>query len=266
MNILFLGDIVGRSGRDAVIKHLPELRKTHALDMVVVNGDNAAAGFGINAAICKDLFAAGADIVTGGDHIWDQKDIIPYLAQEKRLLRPQNFPASAPGTGTALVTLANGKKILVLHLLGQVFHKEHAACPFATADSVLESYKLGKNIDVIIVDMHAEATSEKMAMGRYLDGRVSMVVGSHTHVPTMDARILPKGSAYQTDAGMCGDYNSVIGFEESGPLARFLTKISKHKMDAANGPATVCGTLVKTDDKTGLAKSCQVLQVPKPLS
>jgi 2',3'-cyclic-nucleotide 2'-phosphodiesterase len=265
MKLLFLGDIVGRTGRDAVIAALPKLRAEHGLDFIVVSGDNAAGGFGITGDICKDLFAAGADVITGGDHIWDQKDISKYLANEKCLLRPANFPDRAPGRGHGIFETRGGKKVLVIHVLGQVFHKEHTDCPFATADKILNGMMLGKNIDAILVDTHAEATSEKMAMGKYLDGRVSLVTGSHTHVPTADARILPKGTAYQTDAGMCGDYDSVIGFEASGPLERFLTKISRIKMEAASGPATVCGTLVETDDKTGLAKSCQAIQYPKPL-
>jgi len=263
MKLLFLGDIVGRSGRDAVVAALPKLRTEHALDFIVVSGDNAAGGFGMTEQVGKELFAAGADVITGGDHIWDQKDISSYLAKEKRLLRPANFPERAPGRGHGIFETKSGKKIFVLHLLGQVFHKEHTDCPFATADKLLGGVILGKTVDAILVDTHAEATSEKMAMGKYLDGRVSLVTGSHTHVPTADARILPKGTAYQTDAGMCGDYDSVIGFEASGPLERFLTKISRIKMEPASGVATVCGTLVETDDKTGLAKSCQAIQYPK---
>jgi len=265
MKLLFLGDVVGRSGRDALVKHLPKLQAEHALDFVVVNGDNAAGGFGITPQLCKEFFDAGADVVTGGDHIWDQKEIVPYLSMEKRLLRPQNFPEKTPGAGHGVFTAKSGKKILVLHTLGQVFHKEHTNCPFATADKILESVKLAANVSAILVDFHAEATSEKMAMGQYLDGRVSVVVGSHTHVPTNDARILLKGTAYQTDAGMCGDYNSVIGFAPAGPMERFLTKITKAKMEPAAGVATLCGLLVETDDATGLAKSCKAMQFPKAL-
>lgn len=265
MKILFLGDIVGRSGRDAVAKHLPKLREQRALDFVVVSGDNAAGGFGITPQICKELFACGADVITGGDHVWDQKEIFPYIGGEKRLLRPHNFPDRAPGTGQGIYETKSGKKVMVLHLLGQVFHKEHTNCPFATADKVLEAVRLGAGVSAILVDMHAEATSEAMAMGKYLDGRVSVVTGSHTHVPTADARILPKGTAYHTDAGMCGDYDSVIGFQAGGPLERFLTKIPKAKMEPAEGEATLCGTLVETDDKTGLAVKCEAVQYPKAL-
>lgn len=261
MKLLFAGDVVGRSGREAVIKQVPLLRREHGLDFVVVNGDNAAGGFGINPGICKEFFAAGVDVITGGDHIWDQKEIIPLLAVEKRLLRPHNFPVHNPGGGFGIFTLANGKKIAVLHLLGQVFHKEHTSCPFTLADELLASCKLGIQAHAVLVDFHAEATSEKCAMGQYLDGRVSVVVGSHTHIPTADVRILSKGTAYQTDAGMCGDYNSVIGFEPKAPLERFLTKIGKNKLEAASGPATFCGLLVETDDKTGVAVKCEAVQI-----
>ncbi len=266
MKILFLGDIVGRSGRDAVVKHLPKLKKDLALDFIVVSGDNAAGGFGITPQICKDLFDAGADVVTGGDHIWDQKEIVPYLSTEKRLLRPHNFPDKTPGTGVGTYTAKNGAKIMVIHLLGQVFIRDHTNCPFAAADKLLDGIKLGNSVAAVLVDFHAEATSEAMAMGIHLDGRVSAVTGSHTHVPTADARVLPKGTGYHTDAGMCGDYNSVIGFDPAGPMERFLTKIPKAKMEPASGDATLCGTLIETDDKTGLAVKCAVLQYPKPLS
>ena len=261
MKILFCGDVVGRSGREAVIKHVPRLRQEWGLDFVVVNGDNAAGGFGINPVICREFFAAGVDVITGGDHIWDQKEIIPMLASDKRLLRPHNFPPKNPGKGFEIFTLANGKKIAVIHLLGQVFHKEHLPCPFAMADELLTGQKLGANLQAILVDFHAEATSEKCAMGHYLDGRVSVVVGSHTHIPTSDVRVMPKGTAYQTDAGMCGDYNSVIGFAPEAPLERFLTKIGKVKLEAASGEATLCGLLVETDDQTGLALSATAVSI-----
>ncbi|MBV8938314.1 MAG: YmdB family metallophosphoesterase [Alphaproteobacteria bacterium] len=260
MKLLFCGDVVGRSGREAVLKHLPGLVKEHALDFVVVSVDNAAGGFGVSPEVAREFLNAGVDVLTGGDHIWDQKEIVPYLAQEKRLLRPANFPAAAPGAGHGVFPARDGRKVLVLHLLGQVFHKEHAACPFATADAVLESVRLGGAAQAILVDMHAEATSEKNAMGLYLDGRVSLVVGSHTHVPTADARLLPKGTAYLTDAGMCGDYNSIIGFAPEGPLTRFLTKIPKARMEPASGEGTLCGVVVETDDATGLARSIRTVR------
>ncbi len=262
MRILFLGDVVGRSGRDAILSSIKKLRSEHQLDVVIVNVDNAAGGFGTNASICKELFAAGVDVLTGGDHVWDQKDIASYLATEKKLLRPQNYPPNTVGHGHYVLEVA-GRKLLILHLLGQVFIRDHVACPFATADELLKTYRLGAGgMDAIVVDFHAEATSEKTAMGLYLDGRVSMVVGSHTHIPTADARVLPGGTAYQTDAGMCGDYDSVIGFAKEGPLERFLTKRPKIKMDAAQGQARLCGLMVETDDKTGLARSCRAFVYP----
>lgn len=254
MKILFCGDVVGRAGRDAVLLFLPILRKELALDAVIVNGDNAAGGFGITPQLCDEFFKAGADVITGGDHIWDQKDIPGFIGRQPRLLRPHNFPPKTPGKGWHLLETQSGKRLLVLHLLGQVFHKEHAGCPFACADEVLEAHRLGCSVEAILVDFHAEATSEKNAMGLYLDGRVSGVVGSHTHVPTADARLLPKGTAYQTDTGMCGDYhNSVIGFEKSAPLERFVSKMKKVRLTPANGEGTLCAVLIETDDKTGLA-------------
>lgn len=264
MKILFFGDVVGRSGRDALIEFVPKLRKELALDAVIVNGDNAAGGFGISPQIAKDFFACGVDVITGGDHIWDQKETSPYLAQEKRLLRPENFPLKTVGNGSFVLGLAGGRKLLVLHLLGQVFHKEHTRCPFLTADEILATNKLGAGT-AILVDFHAEATSEKTAIGIYLDGRVSVVVGTHTHVPTADARILRGGTAYQTDAGMCGDYNSVIGFDAISPLKRFTSKISKAKLEAAIGEATLFGLYVEIDDKTGLATMCKAVNYAKAL-
>jgi metallophosphoesterase (TIGR00282 family) len=262
MRLLFFGDVVGRSGRDALMAQLPALKRQLAADVVVVNVDNAAGGFGVSGTICRELLGGGADVLTGGDHIWDQKDILPTLAQEKRLLRPQNYPEKTPGHGHYVLNAAGGKRVLVVHVMGQVFMRDQVQCPFAQMDHILSEYRLGKDVSAIVVDFHAEATSEKMAMGVYLDGRVSMVVGSHTHVPTHDARVLPKGTAYQTDAGMCGDYDSVIGFESSGPLLRFTSKLPKVKIEPAQGVATLCGVLVETDDATGLAKSCRPVQYP----
>ncbi len=200
-------------------------------------------------------------MITGGDHIWDQKDIVPYISQEKRLLRPENFPASTPGRGHGIFTAASGAKILVIHLLGQVFHKEHAECPCAAANRLIAETRMPGGVQAVFVDFHAEATSEKTAMGWHLDGRVSCMAGSHTHIPTADARILPKGTAYQTDTGMCGDYNSVIGFAPEGPLTRFLTKIPKAKLEAAGGAPALSALLVETDDKTGLAKAVEYLRM-----
>lgn len=260
MKILFCGDVVGRSGRDAVKRAVPTLRKEHGLDAVIVNVDNAAGGFGVNGDSMRDFRDCGVDVMTGGDHVFDQKDAPSLLGNEARLLRPHNFPPTVPGSGCKLFTLPNGKKLLVLHLLGQVFHKEYLDSPFTCADAALAPYKLGANVDAIVVDMHAEATSEKMAMGHYLDGRVSLVIGSHTHVPTADARILPGGTAYQTDAGMCGDYNSIIGFDPAGPMQNFLQKYRKVRMEPASGPGTMCGAIVEVGEN-GLAVTISPIQI-----
>lgn len=260
MKILYCGDIVGRAGRDAVKRFAPKLKKEHGLDAVIVNVDNAAGGFGISGEALRDLKDCGAiDVYTSGDHVFDQKDGASLLGNEKQLLRPHNFPSGVPGTGCREF-LVNGKKLVVLHLLGQVFHKEYLDSPFPCADAALAPYTLGGNCDAIVVDMHAEATSEKMAMGHYLDGRVSLVIGSHTHIPTADPKILPKGTAYQTDAGMCGDYNSVIGFEPDVPMQNFLLKYRKLRMEPASGPGTMCGVIVETNSK-GLAAAITPIQL-----
>jgi metallophosphoesterase (TIGR00282 family) len=262
MRILILGDIVGRSGRDAVVAALPDLRVSHKLDAIIVNADNAAAGFGATPEIVTALLAAGADVITGGDHVWDQKELRPTLAQEPRLLRPMNFPPTAPGRGVGLYTLPDDRKLLVMHPLGQVFIQDKLDCPFAAVDKELQRYRLGSPaVQAIVVDFHAEATSEKMAMGVYLDGRVSAVVGTHTHVPTADARLLPKGTAYMTDLGMCGDYDSVIGFESAAPLAIFTQKIRKTRMTPALKDASLCGAIIETDDRTGLAKTITPIKI-----
>ena len=260
MRILFLGDVVGRSGRDAVRQWLPALKAGQRIDFCVINGENAAAGFGMTPGIVQELLAAGADVVTSGDHVWDQKELIPTLAQEKRLLRAVNFPPATPGRGIGVYETAAGKKVAVVHVMGQVFMREALDNPFASLDAALDQHKLIKNVDAVIVDVHAEATSEKNAIGCYLDGRVSLVVGTHTHIPTSDTRVLPGGTAYQTDAGMCGDYDSVIGFAKQGPIASFTSKMRTGRFQPADGVATLCGLIVETDDATGLAKSASPLR------
>lgn len=261
MKLLYCGDVVGRAGRDVVMKHVPRLRKEHGLDGVIVNVDNAAGGFGVTHDILRDFASAGVDVMPGGDHVFDQKEALSLLGQEPRLLRPHNYPESVAGTGCRVFTLANSKKLLVLHLLGQVFHKEYLDSPFHCALKALAAYKLGGNVDAILVDMHAEATSEKMAMGVFLDGKVSAVVGSHTHVPTADAKLLAGGTAYQTDAGMCGDYaGTVIGFQPEGPMQQFLQKTRKIRMEPGRGDGTLCGAII-TLKPSGLAESIVPIQV-----
>lgn len=258
MNLLFLGDIVGRSGRQIVLQQVPELRKTLALDAVIANGENAAGGFGINASILEDLYDVGVDVVTLGNHAFDQREIVDILPSDMRLVRPINYPVGTPGRGATLVE-ANGFNVLVINVMGRLF-MDPLDDPFRMVDEALSGMELGRDADVIIVDVHAEASSEKMAMGCWLDGRVSLVVGSHTHIPTADAQILPDGTAYQTDAGMCGDYDSVIGMEKTEPINRFVTKRAQGRFQPAAGPGMLCGTFVQLDEH-GLAKRIEPVRV-----
>ncbi|HET6221834.1 MAG TPA: TIGR00282 family metallophosphoesterase [Dongiaceae bacterium] len=260
MRLLFCGDIVGRSGREVVVEHVPRLRRELGLDFVVVNGENAAGGFGITEKICNELYEAGADVITTGNHVWDQRETMGFIDRHPRLQRPQNFPAGTPGRGIGVYPAPNGRKVLVLSVMGRLF-MDPLDDPFACVERELAQYRLAGTVDAIIVDVHAEATSEKMAMGHLLDGRVSLVVGTHTHVPTADHQVLPKGTAYQTDAGMCGDYDSVIGMEKALPIARFTRKLPTERLAAAQGPATLCAVFVETDDKTGLARRVAPLRV-----
>ncbi|MCL4107602.1 UNVERIFIED_CONTAM: hypothetical protein GTU68_022063 [Idotea baltica] len=253
MKILYLGDVMGRAGRAAVAERLPDLRRDWKLDFVVVNGENATSGFGLSGAHANSLFEAGADCVTLGDHAFDQKDMLTHIESDSRLVRPLNFSKVAPGRGHRLFTATGGRKVLVLQALGQVFMKRPFDDPFSAIDGVLSKHPLGGVANAIIVDVHCEATSEKMGIGHFCDGRASMVVGSHTHVPTADAQILPGGTAFQTDAGMCGDYNSVIGMEKGEPLRRFITGMAKGRFQPAMGEATLSGLYVETDDRTGKA-------------
>tara|TARA_Y100000590_G_scaffold364785_1_gene423350 strand:+ start:890 stop:1702 length:813 start_codon:yes stop_codon:yes gene_type:complete len=260
VRVLFLGDIVGRSGRDAVINAVPNYRKTLKLDFVVVNGENAAGGFGITTEICTKLFDAGVDVITGGNHSWDQEEIIPYISSEPRLLRPVNLPQGTPGNGSGIYNDSQGRKIMIINAMGQIFMAP-IDNPFYAVENVIKPVKLGASVDCILLDFHAEATSEKMAMGHFLDGRVSAVFGSHQQIPTADSQIFNMGTAYQTDAGMCGDYDSVIGMEKSIPIKKFLGKVSKKRMTPSLGDATICGVFVEVDDNTGLAlKVCPLRQ------
>ncbi len=252
MRLLFLGDVVGRSGREAVVAALPGLRRDLDLDFVVVNGENAAGGFGITEKITTELLDAGADVVSGGNHSWDQREALVFIEREERLLRPANFPAGTPGRGAGLFEARGGRRVLLVNVLGRVF-MDALDDPFAAVEKELMAAPLGDVADAVMVDMHAEATSEKMAMGHFCDGRASLVVGTHSHIPTADAQIFPGGTAYQTDAGMCGDYDSVIGMQKEEPLNRFTRKISSGRFQPAEGEATVCGVFVETDDATGLA-------------
>jgi hypothetical protein len=252
MRILFIGDVVGRSGRLIVMDRLPGLVTGWKLDLVVVNGENAAGGFGITETIYNELLDAGADAVTLGNHAWDQREALVFIERAPRLVRPVNYPKGTPGRGAALVDTKNGKRALVINAMGRIF-MDPLDDPFAAVERELAACTLGAGADAIILDMHCEATSEKQAMGFFVDGRASLVVGTHTHAPTADHRILPAGTAFISDVGMSGDFDSVIGMNKDEPLARFLRKVPGGKFEPANGAATLCGLAVETDDKTGLA-------------
>lgn len=255
MHILFIGDVFGSPGRKIVREHVHHLVETNKVELLVINVENSAGGFGVTPAICEEFFELGADVLTTGNHVWDKKEINDYLSSAsssaRRVLRPANYPAKAPGHGHFEGVTRSGAAYAVLNLQGRVF-MIHNDCPFRAADRLLEQIKA----KVILVDMHAEATSEKVAMGWYLDGRVTAVLGTHTHVPTADTRVLPKGTAYQTDIGMSGPYDSVIGVEKEQVLARFLTSMPG-RFDAARGDVRLCGALIDCDAQTGRANSIQ---------
>ncbi len=260
MRLLFLGDIVGRSGRAAVISQLPVLRKRYRLDFIIVNGENAAGGFGINEKIANQLFDAGADVITTGNHAFDQRETLSHIAREDRLLRPANYPDGTSGKGSGLFAAANGAQVLVVNLMGRVFMQE-LDCPFQKIARELEACPLGAGADVVFVDMHAEASSEKQAMGHYLDGKVSAVIGTHTHVPTADDRILPQGTAYLSDAGMCGVYDSVLGMDKDEPVNRFVSRVNGSRFSPVTGEAAISGVVIEVDDGSGLARNISPLRL-----
>jgi len=251
MRILFIGDIVGRSGRAALLSRLPGLIAEWKLDLVVVNGENAAGGFGITETIYNEFVEAGADAITLGNHAWDQREALVFIERAPRLIRPLNYPAGTPGRGAAMVEAKNGTRVLVINVMGRIF-MDPLDDPFAAIDRELTACPLGPGADAIVVDFHGEATSEKQAMGFFCDGRASLVVGTHTHVPTADHRILPHGTAFISDVGMTGDFDSVIGMSKDEPLNRFLRKIPSSKFEPATGQATLCALAVETDAR-GLA-------------
>ncbi|MEO1642076.1 MAG: TIGR00282 family metallophosphoesterase [Pseudomonadota bacterium] len=268
MRLAFFGDIVGKPGRVAMSEHLPALRRDLDLDFVVVNAENAAGGFGLTEKIANVLFDAGADCLTLGDHAWDQREMLTYIEREPRIIRPLNYPAeaNAPGRGSNLFTLQDGRRVGVIQLQGNVFMRQVLDNAFAAADTALDAMPLGAVADAIIIDFHCEATSEKMAMGHYCDGRASLVVGTHTHIPTADQTVLPGGTGYQTDAGMCGDYDSVIGMQKDLSIARFLTQMPGKRYEPANEEATLCGIFVETEPATGLATNIEPIRVGGRLS
>jgi metallophosphoesterase (TIGR00282 family) len=265
MHILFLGDVVGRSGREAVAAALPDLRQRLKIDLAIVNAENASHGFGLAPDMARDLFAAGADVITLGNHAWDRKELIPYIAENPRVIRPLNFPPGTPGAGSIVVELRHNRRALVLNVMGRLF-MDPLDCPFRLSAQELAKFKLGSSVSAIVVDFHGEATSEKMAYGHSFDGQVSLVVGTHTHVPTADHGVLAGGTAFQTDAGMCGDYDSVIGMGKEGAASRFWRKMPGEKLHPADGAATVCGLFVETDDATGLARRAEPVRTGGRLS
>jgi metallophosphoesterase (TIGR00282 family) len=252
LRILFVGDVVGRAGRTAVAEYLPGMIRDWSLDLVVVNGENAAGGFGITEAIYQELLDAGADAITLGNHAWDQREALVFIERAPRLIRPANFPLGTPGRGAALIDTKSGKRALVINAIGRVFMTPFDD-PFAMLARELAACPLREAADAVVVDFHGEASSEKQAIGYFCDGRASLVVGTHTHVPTADYQILPAGTAYMTDAGMTGDYDSIIGMQKDEPMRRFTSGIPAARFEPALGPATLSGVAVETDDATGLA-------------
>ncbi len=260
MRLLFLGDVVGRPGRNAVINQLPGLIAKHRFDFVVVNGENAAGGFGITEDILRDLLAAGADCVTTGNHVWDQREALTFADRHERFLRPVNYPVGTPGRGANVLTAKNGARVLVVNVMGLLFMNP-LDDPFQAVSRELSACAIGSGCDAAVIDFHAEASSEKQTMGFFLDGRASLVIGTHTHVPTADWKILSGGTAYMTDVGMCGDYDLVIGMEKDEPLRRSTTKIPSGRLEPGSGPAALSGLAVEIDDRTGLARRVAPLRM-----
>ncbi len=266
MRILFLGDMVGRTGRHAVRDRLPELRRKLKTDFVIVNGENAAGGFGITRAILNETLEAGADVVTSGNHAFDQKETLSWADAEDRFLRPANYPPGTAGRGANLYTANNGAQVLVSNIMGRVFMHPELDDPFQAAERELAAAPLGEVADAVVIDFHCEATSEAQCFGHFCDGRASLIVGTHTHIPTADHQVLVGGTGYMSDAGMCGDYDSSLGMDKEEPLNRFLSKVPKSRMEPATGDATICGVLVVTDDMTGLATAIEPLRTGGRLS
>ncbi|WP_454812829.1 TIGR00282 family metallophosphoesterase [Labrys neptuniae] len=265
MRLLFLGDIVGRTGRNAVIERLPGLREAWKLDAVIINGENAAGGFGLTEAIFDEVVASGADVVTLGNHSFDQREALVFIERAPRLIRPANYPKGTPGRGATLVDLKNGMRLLVVQVMGRVY-MDALDDPFAALERELAACPLGLGADAVVVDVHAEATSEKQALGHFADGRASLVIGTHTHVPTSDHQILSHGTAYMSDAGMCGDYDSVLGMDKEEPIRRFIQKTPGLRFEPATGEATLSGLAVETDDRTGLAVKIAPVRIGGKLS
>ncbi len=260
MRILFMGDVVGRTGRETLAAKLPPLREAMRIDLAIVNAENASHGFGLAPDMAQALFAAGADVITLGNHAWDRKEIIPFIAQNPRLIRALNYPPETPGGGFVVVEVRGGRRALVLQVMGRLF-MDPLDCPFRATADLLVRYRLGHGVQAIISDIHAEATSEKMAYAHVFDGQMSFVVGTHTHCPSADAQVFPGGTAFQSDAGMCGDYDSVIGMTKDNAALRFWRKMPGERLGPAEGEATLCGVFVETDDTSGLAIRIEPVRV-----
>ena len=252
MRILLLGDIMGHAGREALAKYLPDLKRRLAVDVTVVNGENTADGRGITGALCEQLYRLGADCITTGNHVWDRHEVIAYIDGDPRLLRPANSPEGTPGHGLYLHRLGDGRRLAVINVMGRLF-MNRLGDPFKCAERLLASCRLGHECDAAIVDFHGEAASEKMAFAHCFDGRLSAVIGTHTHIPTADAHILPGGTAYMSDAGMCGDYDSVIGIRKTDFVRHFTSPTPENRLEPADSNRMLCGVLVITDDSNGLA-------------
>jgi len=261
MKILFFGDVVGRSGREGLEQHLPSLKAKYTPDVIIVNAENSASGSGITMKIAEELFALGVTCLTSGNHVWGQRELLTSIDREPRIIRPLNYPEGTPGRGSYVCALSQGRKLLVVNLMARLYMEPVLDDPFAAMEKIVATNKVSGNLQ-IFVDMHGEATSEKMAMAHMFDGRVSAVIGTHTHIPTADEQILPKGTAYMTDAGMCGDYDSIVGIKKEAAIWRFTRKTPPiEKKSPADGPATVCGALVTTNDVSGLAISIDPIRV-----
>ena len=260
MKLVYFGDVVGKSGRVALRKHLPRVIEHLNPDFIIVNGENAAHGFGITEKICKQFFEMDVDVVTTGNHVWDQREIIKFIGHEPRLLRPLNYPELTPGNGSGIFKSRNGERVLVAQVMGRLF-MDSLDDPFVAIDRLLEKLKLRSHFDCAVIDIHAEATSEKMALGQHLDGKVSMVVGTHSHIPTADAQILNKGTGYQTDLGMCGDYDSVIGMKSNIAIDKFMKRMPSERLSPADGEGTICGIYLETNNQTSMASKIDPIRL-----
>lgn len=259
-NLLFLGDVVGKAGREAVAEHLPDLLSRYPIHFVVCNGENAAHGFGITEGIAEQLLDLGVDVITLGNHAFDQRDTLVYIERVPQLLRPATYPAGTPGRGAGLFQAKTGENVLVINAMGRLF-MDAMEDPFATIDRELDKAPLGEVADFAMIDFHGEATSEKQAIGVHADGRATLVVGTHTHVPTADHRVMPGGTAFQTDAGMCGDYDTIIGMDKTEPMQRFVSKVPQGRFTPGEGEPTLSGVAVSADPKTGLALACEPVRL-----